>query len=113
MTTNAINALQTDVGFVGATGYESLMILLHQAQSHFRLRTVGPINMAIGQGRVFEYFDELRKILELANEDVFFVDPYVDAEFVSRYLPLIRDRVTIRLLTGKGSQKAKQTIARR
>lgn len=29
-----------------------------------------------------------------------FVDPYLDAEFVSRYLPQIREGVAIRLLTG-------------
>ena len=74
------------------------------------MRTIGPVNLAIGPGRVFEYFDELRKILELASQDVFFVDPYLNAEFVSRYLTIIRNGVNIRLLT-KSDQR--QTTALR
>jgi hypothetical protein len=35
---------------------------------------------------VFDYFDEIRKIIELAKQDLFFIDPYLDSEFVSRYL---------------------------
>lgn len=39
-----------------------------------------------------------RKIIEPAKQDVFFIDPYLDAEFVSRYLPHVNVGVTIRLL---------------
>ena len=52
-------------------GFRQIMILLHEAQHDLRMRTIGPVNLAIGQGRVFEYFDELRKILGLASQDVF------------------------------------------
>ena len=40
-----------------------------------------------------------------AASDVFFIDPYLDTEFVVRYLPQIRQGVAIRLLTG-----TKQTL---
>ena len=46
----------------------------------------------------FDYFDEIRKILETAQRDVLFVDPYLDAEFVPRYLGHIAAGVNIRLL---------------
>jgi len=46
----------------------------------------------------FDYFDEIRKVLETAQRDVLFVDPYLDAEFVSRYLGHIPAGVSIRLL---------------
>src|SRR5205814_1550807 len=49
---------------------------------------------------VFDYFDELRKLIETARMEAFFVDPYLDAEFVSRYLPHLQAGVLIRLLTG-------------
>ena len=55
--------------------------------------------MAIGQGQVFAYFDNLRKIITTATSDLFFVDPYLDADFVSRYLPLVTVGTGIRLLT--------------
>ena len=62
------------------------------------MKSVGPVNSALGHGQVFDYFDEIRKIIEPATQEVFFVDPYLDAEFVSRYLPHVRGGVPIRLL---------------
>ena len=47
---------------------------------------------------VFDYFDEIRKTIEAAGRDTFFVDPYLDADFVSRYLVHAKPGLTIRLL---------------
>jgi len=77
------------------------MTLLSQAQSDLRLRTIGPISVAVGQGMSFSYFDELRKIIELANVDLLFVDPYLNADFVSQYLPHVKSSAQIRLLGRK------------
>ena len=79
-------------------GLLKLQALLNQAQHDLRMETVGPTTVAIPQKRVFEYFDEIRKIIELARQDLLFVDPYLDAEFVSRYLSHVSAGVTIRLL---------------
>ena len=54
--------------------------------------------MAIGHGLVFDYFDEIRKQIATANQDLLFVDPYLDADFVSRYLPHAAGGVSVRLL---------------
>lgn len=53
---------------------------------------------------VFAYFDELRKIVELASRDLLLVDPYLDADVVSQYFPYIKSGVSVRLLTGKKLQ---------
>jgi hypothetical protein len=82
-------------------GYLGLMVLLNQAYNSLRLQTLGPVNVAIGQGLVFDYFDELRKIITLTKNDILFVDPYLDADFVSRFLPQVRAGVSIRLLGRK------------
>lgn len=79
-------------------GYRKVMTLLHQAQHNLRMQTLGPVNVAVSKGNVFEYFDEIRKALEGAKQDVLFVDPYLDAEFVSRYLAHISLGVNSRLL---------------
>jgi hypothetical protein len=71
------------------------------------MRTIGPTNIAISQGQVFDYFHEIRQTLELANEEVFFVDPYLDAEFISRYLPHARAGVAIRLLASDKGKLAR------
>ena len=78
--------------------YRGIRTLLFQAQHDIRMKTVGPLSVAISGGRPFDYFDEIRQIVELAREDIFFVDPYLEADFVSRYLPQVNKGVTVRLL---------------
>lgn len=81
-----------------AQGFRKIMTLLHQARHDLRMETLGPINIAVPHGMVFDYFDEIRKTIEVAKQDVLFVDPYLDAEFVSRYLGHVATGVTTRLL---------------
>jgi len=83
---------------LGPDGYTEIAVLLHEARSALRMETVGPVSVAIDHGMVFDYFDEIRKTIETAKQDLLFVDPYLDAEFVSRYLGHIGAGVTIRLL---------------
>jgi hypothetical protein len=75
-----------------------IVTLLYQARHDLRMKTVGPVNVLIGEGMVFDYFDEIRKIADAAKEDVLFIDPYIDAGFVSRYLTHVAPGVRIRLL---------------
>lgn len=77
----------------------AVLIYLHQAQNDLRLKSAGPSSIAINSGMVFEYFDELRKIIETAKIEAYFIDPYIDAEFVSRYLPFTDPATKIRILT--------------
>ena len=79
-------------------GLRSVQTILHQARHDLRMRTSGPQTLAVNAGGVFDYFDEIRKVIEMAKTDILFVDPYLDAEFVSRYLPHVSAGVPIRLL---------------
>jgi len=79
-------------------GFIGLISLLYEARNDLRMRTLGPANVAVGQGLVFDYFDEIRKQVALAKSDLLFVDPYLDAEFISRYLPHVPDGIAVRLL---------------
>ena len=93
-------ALSQITSFYGFNqGYKDLMLELHEARNDLMMGTVGPTNTVLPHGGVFDYFDEIRKTIELASKEVFFVDPYLDAEFVSRFLPHVRDGVRIHLLT--------------
>jgi hypothetical protein len=80
-------------------GKRKVQTMLHQARHDLRLRTVGPLTVAVDQGAVFDYFDEVRKLVETAKSELLFVDPYLDAEFVSRYLTHVAQGVRVRLLT--------------
>jgi hypothetical protein len=88
----------------------SLTIQLHQAQSDLRLRSTGLLSVGIEAGRVFDYFDELRKIIESAKTDLLFVDPYLDAEFVSRYLVHVTDGTSVRLLAREKISSLKPAV---
>jgi hypothetical protein len=84
-------------------GRAKLTSLLHQARADLRM-DVGPLSVVIDKGQVFDYFDELRKVIEPARSDLFCVDPYLDAEFVSHYLPHVAGGTT-RLAIRRGSKR--------
>jgi len=84
--------------FVDTGASKELLTMLHQARHALRMQTIGPLSTAFQGGMVFDYFDEVRGVIEEAREDLFFVDAYLDAEFVSRYLPHVASGVIIRLL---------------
>lgn len=94
----AMHQFQGQMARDAQEGMRTILTLLHQARHDLRMKTIGPVNAAMGHGRVFDYFDEVRKIIEPAKQDLLFVDPYIDAEFVSRYLPHVATGVAIRLL---------------
>jgi hypothetical protein len=79
--------------------YTALLTAIHEASADLRMETVGPISTAVGAGGAFDYFDEIRQLLETASKDLLFVDPYLDADFVSTYLPQVKAGVSVRLLT--------------
>ncbi|TBY73384.1 hypothetical protein E0H51_23995 [Rhizobium leguminosarum bv. viciae] len=82
----------------GDSARAQILILLQNARHTLRMETVGPMSLAVHKGMVFDYFDRLREIIEEARSDIFFVDPYLDADFVSRYLAFARPGVAVRLL---------------
>lgn len=77
----------------------SVLAMLHQMRNELRLQTQGASSINVPTGNVFQYFDEVRKLVEGANFDLLFVDPYLDSEFASRYLTQVKPTVAIRLLT--------------
>jgi hypothetical protein len=48
-----------------------------------------------------QYFEEVRARIERASADLLFVDQYLEADFVDRYLPYVPQGVRVRLLTGR------------
>lgn len=97
VTNYAINIRSNDARKAG-TAIDLLITLLHQARHDLQMRTSGPLSVMIPRAAPYEYFEEIRKYIELATSDLFFVDPYLSAEFVRRYLGSATQGVTIRLL---------------
>lgn len=81
------------------SGVQRLILTILQIKSELRLKSSGPTTLAFEPGQQFDYFDEIRRILEGGTSDIFIVDPYLGAEFIGKYLPHIKPGVKIRLLT--------------
>jgi hypothetical protein len=88
--------------FDPATAVAGIFTTLHEARHDLRLSAVGPLSVAVQHGAVFDYFDEVRKVMGAAQTELFFVDPYLDSEFASRYLVQVPPSIRIRLLGRKG-----------
>lgn len=102
-----LSALFMEGGILFTSAFLELNIFLHTIRSELRLEVSGPTSTLTDTGLTFDYFDEIRKIIQLASSDILFVDPYLDADFIAKYLPFVKDGVSIRLLS---SQKKLPTL---
>lgn len=89
------NAIET------SNASRGIMLVVQEARHSLRLKAGVPLSVGIERGQVFDYFDEVRKVIETARSDLLFVDPYLDADFVSAYLPHVVGGVKVRLLGRK------------
>jgi hypothetical protein len=64
--------LENVVAFANSDGYRRILTLLNEARHALRMETVGPLSVPIAHGQVFDYFDEVRRIIELAKQDLLF-----------------------------------------
>jgi hypothetical protein len=84
---------------------DDVQVMLHEIRTDLQME-IGPVSVVVPKGGVFDYFDAIRGVLEIAGTEVFFVDPYLDAAFVSRYMPSIDGKkVSVRLLTARHSTR--------
>src|SRR5260370_17693251 len=93
--------LESHLGVAVDNGIRRILTLLNEARSALQMATGGPLSVSVDHGRVFDYFDEVRKVIEMAQQDLLFVDPYLDVDFVSRYLCHVKPGATVRLIARK------------
>lgn len=65
--------LERDDMLPNSHGFTTLKTLLYQARADLQME-VGQLSVVVQQGQAFDYFDELRKVIETARSEVFFVD---------------------------------------
>jgi hypothetical protein len=82
----------------GGVHLQKAIAMLHEARHDLLLQLPNAGTTVVQKGGVYEYFEALRGIITLAKLDAFFVDPYLDADFISKYLPSVDAAVTVRLL---------------
>jgi hypothetical protein len=76
-----------------------MLATIQEARSTLRIIYGARVSQSFASGQPFDVYDELRRQIETAQIDTFFVDRYMGADFVSRYLPSVRAGVSVRLLT--------------
>jgi hypothetical protein len=64
-------------------------------------------NVIVEAGRPFDYFEALTDIASSAANDLYFVDPYADVKFLSRYIKPIQPHVSVRILADRYSADLK------
>ncbi len=72
---------------------------IQEARSTLRIIYGLRASQSFDKGHPYDFYNELRKMIETAQTDIFFVDRYMGPDFVDRYLPSVRAGVSIRLLT--------------
>lgn len=92
----AIHHIQT--GSVN-TGYINVMVMLNQARYSLKMFLDPATDIMIEAGNTYQYFEEIRRLIELSTSELFFIDPYINANFVSTYLTHVKEGVKIRILT--------------
>ena len=94
----ALMSLRSSAAATRNRGYHELMVLIHQARSDLLMKTGGPAQVTFAQGKPHDYYDHVRKIIEQAATELFFVDRYLNSDFVARYLPAVKPGVAVRLI---------------
>ncbi|WAC49256.1 hypothetical protein OVA03_04935 [Asticcacaulis sp. SL142] len=79
--------------------YDQVKHALRKGKKELQLQTLGPKSSLIEAGNTYTYFENIRKIISSATEEIMFIDPYLDADFVEKYIPQVRDNVFIKLFT--------------
>ena len=93
----------------GSKQFSEILAMLHHAKYDLILKNPTTQSSQFDKGSTLDYFDEIRKIVETARTELFFVDAYLDANFGSRYFPFVPSDVSVRLL-GKDSDSIKKLV---
>ena len=94
-----LSQLSTSTLDIALGGFSRLRMLLDEAKDDLQRRVGVPSSIVVDKGMRFDYFDQIRNILESANREILVIDPYLDNNFVSRYLTQVNSDIVVRLLT--------------
>jgi len=90
---------------------QKIVTTLHGFHYEWRIKCGGAMAAVFDAGQSFDYFDQLRRVIEPATTDLLFIDAYINADFVASYLPHVRDGVRVRLLISKYVEAVRSSVA--
>jgi hypothetical protein len=100
-----LRALDSNIcsAYVGvrSAAYADTVALLYEAQHVLAMGAGATGSFVADKGDVFDFYNAMRAIVDQAHSELFVVDPYIDTDFVNRYVRPLRLGLSIRLLTTK------------
>lgn len=107
-------AFQTAVDFLGMVpvaqqNINKIRAILHRAIADLEIdvQSVQAAGGAFGPGAVYDFFNELNKLIAQATTTLFIIDPYMDSDIFDQYLSSSNTHVDISLLVSSNSSNLK------
>jgi hypothetical protein len=88
----------------GSREYPAALAILHEARYDVELRAEAPTSGFVDKGKVHDFFEHVRGLVQQAKADLLVADRYLNAEFVARYLPFVTRGAGVRLLVRRPEQ---------
>lgn len=95
------------MGLMRGRNVATIFGVLNRAIADLELQVPEKGKVAFAAGEVYDFFQELNKVIGLAEKSIFIVDPYLDATVFDHYLNSRRANVTVRLLLSKNPETIK------
>lgn len=89
---------------------QKILTTLHGFHYEWRIKCGGAMAAVFDAGQPFDYFDQLRRVIEPATTDLLFIDAYINSDFVASYLPHVRDGVRVRLLVSQYADAVRSSV---
>lgn len=81
--------------------------ILHRAIADLELSLPADAQVTFAAGEVYDFFRELNRVIESAENSIFIVDPWLDHTVFDQYLTSRKPNVSVRLLLNKNANKVK------
>lgn len=92
------------LGISRPVAIRGLLRLIHMVRHKLLMATGGTGAVVFDKGMHYQYFEAIRGIIQTATRELFIVDPYLDADVLSRFVGCAGADVRIRLLGKKNVQ---------
>jgi hypothetical protein len=86
--------------------------MIEQARAELALLTGRIASVAVDAGKPFEFYNQVRRMIETAQTDILFVDRWMGADFVEEYLPHVKAGTLIRLLSRERMAPLKASVGK-
>ena len=93
------SGLNSIADFHQSAAASQMISVLHEVKESLMLDLGEAQTVVIEAGQPFKFFEAIRQELIKATSLVFFIDPWIDGDFVGRYLPHIEKDVSISILS--------------